>query len=36
MEPILNAYIREVSEVEAAGLEMNYEKTSEFKIPEEL
>jgi len=36
MEPILKAYIHEAVEVEEAGLEVNYKKTSEFKIPEEF
>jgi uncharacterized protein YdeI (YjbR/CyaY-like superfamily) len=36
MEPILKAYIREAIEVEKAGLEVNYKKTSEFTIPEEF
>jgi len=36
MEPILQAYIHEAIEVEKAGLEVNYKKTSEFKIPEEF
>jgi uncharacterized protein YdeI (YjbR/CyaY-like superfamily) len=36
MEPILKAYIYEAIEVEKAGLEVNYKKTSEFIIPEEF
>src|SRR5215472_17267671 len=32
MEPILKAYIREAVEVEKAGLEVTYKKTSEFKM----
>ena len=36
MEPILKAYINEAIEVEKAGLEVNYKKTSEFTVPEEL
>jgi uncharacterized protein YdeI (YjbR/CyaY-like superfamily) len=36
LEPILKAYIQEAIEAEKAGLEVNYKKTSEFKIPEEL
>jgi uncharacterized protein YdeI (YjbR/CyaY-like superfamily) len=36
MEPIVKAYVREAVEVEKAGLEVNYKKTSEFTIPEEL
>ena len=36
MEPLLKAYIKETIEVEKAGLKVNYKKTSEFKIPDEL
>jgi uncharacterized protein YdeI (YjbR/CyaY-like superfamily) len=36
LRPILKAYIKEAIEVEKAGLEVNYKKTSEFVIPEEL
>ena len=36
MEPISKAYIYEAIEVEKAGLEVNYKKTSEFIIPEEF
>ncbi len=36
MEPILKAYIHEAVEVEKAGLEVSYKKTSEFAIPAEL
>jgi uncharacterized protein YdeI (YjbR/CyaY-like superfamily) len=36
MESILKAYIHEAIEVEKTGLEVNYKKTSEFKIPEEF
>jgi uncharacterized protein YdeI (YjbR/CyaY-like superfamily) len=36
LEPILKAYIKEAIEVEKAGLKVNYKKTSDFKIPEEL
>jgi uncharacterized protein YdeI (YjbR/CyaY-like superfamily) len=36
MEPILKAYIKEAVDVEKAGLEVNYKKTSEFVIPEEF
>ena len=36
METILKAYIKEAIEVEKAGLEVDYKKTSEFKIPEEF
>ena len=35
-EPILKAYIHEAIEVEKAGLEVTYKKTSEFKMPEEF
>ena len=36
METILKAYIYEAIEVEKAGLKVNYKKTTEFIIPEEL
>jgi uncharacterized protein YdeI (YjbR/CyaY-like superfamily) len=36
LKPILKAYIQEAIEVEKAGLEVTYKKTSEFKIPEEF
>jgi uncharacterized protein YdeI (YjbR/CyaY-like superfamily) len=36
MAPILKAYIKEAIEVEKAGLEVSYKKTSEFAIPEEF
>src|SRR6478735_7590777 len=36
MESILKAYIYEAIEVEKAGLEVNFKKNTEFKIPEEL
>ena len=36
MEATLKAYIREAIEVEKAGLEVPYKKTSEFKMPEEF
>ncbi|MGW8145215.1 MAG: YdeI/OmpD-associated family protein, partial [Anaerolineales bacterium] len=36
MEPILKAYINEAIEVEKAGLEVKYIKTSDYKIPEEF
>jgi len=36
LEPILKAYIQEAIEVEKAGLEVNYKRTSEFTVPEEL
>ena len=36
MEHILKAYIHEAIEVEKAGLEVDFKKTSEFNIPEEF
>ena len=36
LKPILKAYIKEATEVEKAGLKVNYKKTSEFNIPEEF
>jgi uncharacterized protein YdeI (YjbR/CyaY-like superfamily) len=36
METILKAYIYEAIEVERAGLEVNFKKTTEFIIPEEF
>ena len=36
MESILQSYIHQAVEVEKAGLEVNYKKTSEFIIPQEL
>src|SRR5256714_10136002 len=36
MKPILKAYIYEAIEVEKAGLKVNFKKTTEFKLPEEL
>lgn len=36
MEPILKAYINEAIEVEKAGLKVEYKKTAEFQMPEEL
>ena len=36
LKPILKAYIKEAIEAEKAGLEVNYKKTSEFKMPEEF
>ena len=35
-EPLLKAYISEATEVEKAGLEVNFKRTSEFKIPAEF
>lgn len=36
MEPILKAYILEAIEVEKAGLEVEFKKTTEFTVPEEF
>lgn len=36
MEPILKAYIYEASEVEKAGLEVDFKRTKEFDIPAEF
>jgi len=36
LEPILKAYINEAIEVEKAGLKVDYKKTREYIIPEEL
>lgn len=36
MAPTLKAYIREAVEIEKAGLEVPYKKTSEYPVPEEL
>ncbi|MDB5243116.1 MAG: hypothetical protein JWP57_3741 [Spirosoma sp.] len=36
MKSILKAYIHEAIEVEKAGLEVNFKKTSEFEVPEEF
>jgi uncharacterized protein YdeI (YjbR/CyaY-like superfamily) len=36
MEHILKAYIHEAIEVEKAGLEVDFKKTSEFNMPEEF
>jgi len=36
LKPILKAYVKEAIEVEKAGLEVTYKKTSEFKKPEEF
>jgi uncharacterized protein YdeI (YjbR/CyaY-like superfamily) len=36
LEPVLKAYVHEAIEVEKAGLEVTYKKTSEFKSPEEF
>lgn len=36
LESIVKAYVQEAIEVEKAGLEVEYKKTSEFDVPEEL
>jgi uncharacterized protein YdeI (YjbR/CyaY-like superfamily) len=36
LTPVLKRYIKEAIEVENAGLEVNYKKTSEFAIPQEF
>lgn len=36
MASTIKAYVKEAIEVEKAGLEVQYKKTSEFKVPEEL
>jgi uncharacterized protein YdeI (YjbR/CyaY-like superfamily) len=36
MERTVKSYVREAIEVEKAGLEVTYKKTSEFKMPEEF
>lgn len=36
MERAVKAYIKEAIEVEKAGLEVKFKKTSEFKVPDEL
>ena len=36
LKATIKAYIKEAIEVEKAGLEVTYKKTSEFKVPEEL
>jgi len=36
MEPILKAYIHEAIEVEKAGLKVDFNKTTEYTIPEEF
>lgn len=36
MAPVVKAYIKEAIEVEKAGFEVRYKKTSEFKVPDEL
>ena len=36
LEPVLKGYIYEAIEIEKAGLEVNFKKNTEFKIPEEF
>ena len=36
LEPVIKAYIHEAVEAEKAGLKVEYKKTAEYKIPEEL
>src|SRR5215467_6916391 len=36
IKPILESYIKESIQIERAGLEVSYKKTSEFAIPEEF
>jgi uncharacterized protein YdeI (YjbR/CyaY-like superfamily) len=36
MQPTLKAYIKEAIQVEKAGLEVSYKKTSEFAVPDEF
>lgn len=36
LEPVLKAYIHEAVEIEKSGLEVNFKKTDEYVIPEEL
>ena len=36
LEPVLKAYIFEAIEVEKAGLKVEYKKTTDFPVPEEL
>jgi uncharacterized protein YdeI (YjbR/CyaY-like superfamily) len=36
LEPVLKTYIHHAVEVEAAGLKVNFKKTSDFTIPEEF
>ncbi len=36
LEPVLKSYIHKAVEVEAAGLKVNFKKTSDFTIPEEF
>lgn len=36
IKPLIKAYIKEAIAVEKSGLEVNYKKTAEFKVPEEF
>lgn len=36
LEPVIKAYIHEAIEVEKAGLKVEFKKTAQFKMPEEL
>lgn len=36
LKPTLKAYIQEAIQVEKSGVEINYKKTAEFKMPEEF
>ena len=36
LEPVLKAYIHQAIEVEKAGLNVDYKKTTEFNMPEEF
>ena len=36
LEPVLKAYIHEAREAEQAGLQVNFKKTAEFRMPEEF
>jgi uncharacterized protein YdeI (YjbR/CyaY-like superfamily) len=36
LESVIKAHIKEAVQVEKAGLKVNYKKTTEFKMPEEL
>jgi uncharacterized protein YdeI (YjbR/CyaY-like superfamily) len=36
MQPVVKAYIHEAVEVEKAGLEVDFKKTTEFSVPEEF
>lgn len=36
LEPILKGYIKEAMEIEKAGLEIEFKKTSEFNMPDEF